>query len=77
VCPFGESNHIYLGNNSAAVMSGSTKKFSWEEIKKHNGRKDCWIVLRGKVYNVTSFLDEVHTYTVTWKAERDHSALDC
>ena len=42
-------------------MSGSTKKFSWEEIKKHNGRKDCWIVLRGKVYNVTSFLDEVHT----------------
>jgi len=40
------------------MSGGVAKKYSWEEIKKHNKRKDCWVVIRGKVYNVTSFLDE-------------------
>ena len=27
-----------------------------EEVSKHKTRKDCWMVVRGKVYDVTSYL---------------------
>lgn len=32
------------------------KTYSWEEIRKHNKDTDCWVVLYGKVIDVTSFL---------------------
>ncbi|GJE91365.1 glyoxylate dehydrogenase [Phanerochaete sordida] len=28
------------------------------EVAKHNGRDSCWIIVHGKVYDVTDFLDE-------------------
>lgn len=34
------------------------KTYSLEEIKKHNNDKSCWIVVHGKVYDVTAFLEE-------------------
>jgi len=33
-------------------------EYSWEDIKKHATREDLWFVIEGKVYNVTSFLDD-------------------
>ena len=27
------------------------------EVRKHNTDTDCWMVIRGKVYNVTRYLD--------------------
>ncbi|KAJ1731664.1 Cytochrome b5 [Coemansia sp. RSA 1939] len=35
-----------------------TKTFNAEEISKHYTRDDIWIVVHGKVYDVTKFLDE-------------------
>jgi cytochrome b involved in lipid metabolism len=32
------------------------KKFSIQEIKKHNKIDDCWVILGKKVYNCTSFI---------------------
>lgn len=29
--------------------------FSWEEIQKHNGRTDKWLVIDRKVYNITKW----------------------
>lgn len=29
--------------------------FSWDEVKKHNSKNDCWIVVNNFVYNVTEF----------------------
>lgn len=29
-----------------------------EEIKKHTSRDDLWMVINGKVYDVTPFVDE-------------------
>lgn len=31
---------------------------SFEEVRKHSDRKDCWLVISGKVYDVTAFMDE-------------------
>lgn len=36
----------------------STKKISWEELAKHNTTEDCWVAINGKVYDLTSFLEE-------------------
>jgi cytochrome b involved in lipid metabolism len=32
--------------------------FTKEEVEKHNKPEDCWIIINGKVYDVTKFLSE-------------------
>jgi len=34
------------------------KKITWEELHKHNVESDCWLAVRGKVYNVTSWISK-------------------
>ncbi|KAJ3671718.1 hypothetical protein LUZ60_007797 [Juncus effusus] len=34
------------------------KVFTLEEVSKHNHAKDCWLVIGGKVYDVTKFLED-------------------
>ncbi|EPX71660.1 NADPH-hemoprotein reductase [Schizosaccharomyces octosporus yFS286] len=42
---------------SGENLSGVAEPFkvSMEELKKHNTKDDCWIAVRGKVYNVTAY----------------------
>ena len=35
-----------------------TKQYSMNEVIKHNTKKDCWIVVNGKVYDITKFIEE-------------------
>ena len=43
--------------------SRTTEQLPWrgditdDELKKHNKRDDCWVVLKGFVYDVTKYLD--------------------
>ncbi|XP_044491614.1 cytochrome b5-like [Mangifera indica] len=37
---------------------GEPKVFSLAEVSQHNSPKDCWLVIDGKVYDVTKFLDD-------------------
>ncbi|XP_043706112.1 cytochrome b5 [Telopea speciosissima] len=39
-------------------MPTLTRIYSMQEAAQHNTREDCWVVVDGKVYNVTSYLDE-------------------
>jgi len=32
------------------------RQIHWTELQKHNKKDDCWIAIRGKVYDVTKFL---------------------
>ena len=34
------------------------KEFSLEEVAKHSSHDDCWVIVRDKVYDVTSFVKE-------------------
>jgi len=47
-------------SSNTAGFSGSDSslsKYSWEEIHKHTGRDDCWMVIHGKVYDVSSWVE--------------------
>ncbi|XP_019459775.1 PREDICTED: cytochrome b5-like [Lupinus angustifolius] len=39
-------------------MAPNSKVYTFDEVAKHNHKKDCWIVVHGKVYDVTPFLDD-------------------
>ena len=38
------------------LEQGSARAWSLEEVRRHNSRHDCWMALRGRVYNVTAYL---------------------
>lgn len=35
-----------------------SKEFTLQEIAKHNKESDCWVIIDGNVYDLTSFLDQ-------------------
>ncbi|XWS47242.1 hypothetical protein CRYUN_Cryun14cG0135900 [Craigia yunnanensis] len=39
-------------------MGGEGKVYTLTEVSQHNNAKDCWLVIEGKVYNVTKFLED-------------------
>ncbi|WOG85943.1 hypothetical protein DCAR_0105136 [Daucus carota subsp. sativus] len=39
-------------------MGGDSKVFTLSQVSKHNNPKDCWLIIEGKVYDVTKFLEE-------------------
>ncbi|KAF4384505.1 hypothetical protein CsatB_010814 [Cannabis sativa] len=40
------------------MTSSDSKKLTFEEVAQHNHKKDCWIIISGKAYDVTPFLEE-------------------
>lgn len=42
-----------------AAPAEQSHPYTLETLKAHNTRADLWMLLHGKVYNVTKFLDEV------------------
>ena len=34
------------------------KVFEFDEVAKHTTHDDCWVIINGKVYNVSSYIDE-------------------
>ncbi|KAM0071072.1 putative cytochrome b5-like heme/steroid binding domain, cytochrome b5, heme-binding protein [Helianthus debilis subsp. tardiflorus] len=38
-------------------MASDQKTFVFDEVAKHNKADDCWLIISGKVYDVTLFMD--------------------
>lgn len=64
-------NNIYTSRapvdstNAEASGDGCVKYYTLEEIREHNMCNDTWLIIHDKVYDITSFLEEVRKYTVT------------
>ena len=41
---------------AANQVQGGAKTFSRGQVAQHNNMNDCWIILAGKVYDVTKFI---------------------
>ncbi|XP_024015284.1 cytochrome b5 [Eutrema salsugineum] len=39
-------------------MAGDGKVLDLSELSQHRSRQDCWLLINGKVYDVTKFLDD-------------------
>uniref|UniRef100_A0A0D6R502 Cytochrome b5 heme-binding domain-containing protein n=1 Tax=Araucaria cunninghamii TaxID=56994 RepID=A0A0D6R502_ARACU len=39
-------------------MGSDSKVYAFEDVLPHNNAKDCWLIIGGKVYDVTRFLED-------------------
>merc|ERR1719190_181310 len=46
------------GGKAPAKKAGGGGGYSMEDVQKHVTKSDCWVVLHGRVLNVTSFLSQ-------------------
>jgi cytochrome b involved in lipid metabolism len=47
---------ISNATSSNGTLAGKLTALSVPEISKHNSSSDCWLIISGNVYNVTSFI---------------------
>merc|ERR1711972_904087 len=46
------------GKVEGSKLSGGSYEVNMNEVAKHTTKTDCWVVVRGEVLNVTSFLSQ-------------------
>ena len=44
---------------SGGEASSTLPVYTWDDISKHNTAESLWVVIEGKVYDVTQFQEEV------------------
>ena len=49
---------VPANSGSGTKKPKSSRKFTLEEVKKNNSEQSAWIIVDGKVYDTTSYLDE-------------------
>ncbi|CDP03257.1 unnamed protein product [Coffea canephora] len=53
MCLLYQGKQVHSNANSKAY-----KTYSKAEVSLHNKRADCWIIIKDKVYDVTSYVEE-------------------
>jgi cytochrome b involved in lipid metabolism len=44
-------------DTSSGTQQSATSSFTLADVAKHNKPSDCWLAIRGAVYNVTNYVD--------------------
>lgn len=52
-----EVNQDDAGVTVAPVRKDGVRTFTLEEVRKHNHEKDCWFIVKDRVYDATEYLD--------------------
>lgn len=51
-------NSFVVGAENTTHTTKSKKIYSWEQIRLHNSLQDCWVVVEGKVHDVTEWVSK-------------------
>ncbi|RJQ34013.1 hypothetical protein C4566_02700 [Candidatus Parcubacteria bacterium] len=53
-----QNNNVVVSNENENTQSDEeiTKEYDLAEISKHSTAEDCWLLIDGKVYDVTAFI---------------------
>ena len=55
---FGSGQFVDLKNAKKLVEDPNSHVYTLEDVKKHNKRHDCWTVWKGKIFDITSYIDK-------------------
>ncbi|XP_024519146.1 protein HGH1 homolog isoform X2 [Selaginella moellendorffii] len=60
VCVSGERERDLSGGRGVGErnLARMSKIMAYSELAEHNNRKDCWLLISGKIYDVTKFLED-------------------
>ncbi|CAI9274173.1 unnamed protein product [Lactuca saligna] len=53
-----ENKGLRLAQHIYTSMASGKKTFVFNEVSTHNKTKDCWLIIEGKVYDVTPFMED-------------------
>ncbi|KAI5422110.1 hypothetical protein KIW84_045529, partial [Lathyrus oleraceus] len=56
--PHLKTHHQPFPHHTWKKMGSKSVTLTFEDVAKHNHKKDCWIIVNKKVYDVTTFLDD-------------------
>jgi len=76
-------NQIIKEENTGTSEESGVKYYTVEEIQAHNMIKDTWLIIHDKVYDITSFMEEVrrlefhHVLQTTAHTVQPHTTKPC
>ena len=50
--------HVAKGSAAVPTEDDDEPTIKWDEIRRHNTRNDLWVVVNGRVFDMTEFIKE-------------------